>query len=187
MKLRLLLLSLLVIILSGCGANISPSMTPPTIVAPLTMPDLGKGAMVFIEEVRDERAQTELGHGPSGPIASVGSVPSVVREGLEDLFKKSGFSVTDSAPVVLQTSLQQWDVDVTGHMSNAIVSNAKLTIQVYDPANRLAYTGKYQGSAQIQQGSADDKIVKEAMAGSFNQVMEQIAADKALMKLLAAF
>jgi len=114
-------------------------------------------------------------------------VPSTVRDGLEDLFKKSGFTVTDSAPVVVQTSLQKWDVDVTGRMSSAIISNAKLTIQVYDPANRLAYTGKYQGNAQIQQSSADDKIVKEAMSGSMNQVIEQIAADKSLMKLLAAF
>ena len=187
MKTRIAVFCLLVTGLISCGANISPSIAPPMIVAPPVMADQGKGAMVFIEEVRDERGQTELGQTSTGPIACVGSMTSTVREGLEDLFKKSGFSVTDSAPVVLQTSLQTWDVDVTGRMSSSIVSNAKVTIQVYDPANRLAYTGKYQGNAQIQQGSADDKIVKEAMTGSMNQVIEQISNDKTLMKLLAAF
>ena len=188
MKTQIYFISLLFIAaLTSCGSNISTSMSPPVIVAPVKMVDLGKGAMVFIEEIRDERGQSDLGHSPNGPITSIGSVPSTIRQGLEDLFKKSGFSVTDSAPVVLQSSLQQWDVDITGRMSSVIVSNAKLTIQVYDPANRLAYTGKYQGNAQIQQSSADDKIVKEAMSGSMNQVLEQIAADKTLMKLLATF
>jgi uncharacterized lipoprotein YajG len=187
MKTRLSIFSLLIICVTGCGANISPSMAPPIIVAPLNMTDSGKGAMVFIEEVRDERGQTELGQTSTGTIAAIGSVPSTVREGLEDLFKKSGFSVTDSAPVVLQTSLQKWDVDVSGRMSSSIISNARLTIQVYDPANRLAYTGKYTGNAQIQQSSADDKIVKEALSASMNQILEQIANDKPLMKLLAAF
>jgi uncharacterized lipoprotein YajG len=187
MKIRISVISLILVSLASCGANISPSMTPPIISAPLNMADVGKGAMVFIEEVRDERGQAELGQTATGTIATIGSVPSTVREGLEDLFKKSGYSVTDSAPVVLQTSLQQWDVDVSGRLSSSIVSNAKLTIQVYDPANRLAYTGKYQGNAQIQQSSVDDKIVKEALSASINQVLEQIAADKSLMKLLAAF
>jgi uncharacterized lipoprotein YajG len=143
--------------------------------------------MVFVEELRDERGQTSFGDGPQGPIAASGSVPITVREGLEDLFKKSGFSVTDSAPVVLQTSLQEWNIQVRGRISSSVTSDAKLTIQVFDPANRLAYTGKYQGNAEIQQSSVDDKVVKEALSNSMNQVLQQIAADKALMKLLAAF
>jgi len=187
MKTRLSIFTLVIIGLTSCGANISPSMTPPVISAPLNMTDAGKGSMVFIEEVRDERGDTNLGQTSSGPIAALGSVPSTVRDGLEDLFKKSGFSVTDSAPVVLQSSLQKWDVDITGRLSSNIISNAKVTIQVFDPANRLAYTGKYQGNAQIQQSSADDKIVKEALSASMSQVLEQIANDKNLMKLLAAF
>lgn len=186
-SLSLLLVLSILVTLCGCGANISPSIAPPIISAPSRTDDVGRGAMVFIEEVRDEREQTDLGQTTTGRIATIGSVPSIIRSGLEDLFKKSGYSVSDSAPVVLQASLQQWNVDVTGSMSSSIISNAKLTVQVYDPANRLAYTGQYQGNAQIQQSSADDIIVKEALSASMSQILEQIASDKSLMKLLSAF
>lgn len=184
---RFSFITLLIVGLTSCAANIPPSITLPVISAPTNLSDTGKGAMVFLEEVRDERGVTNIGQTSEGLIAATGSVPSTVRDGLEDMFRKSGFMVTDSAPVVLQTSLQKWDVDVSGRLSSNVSSNAKVTIQVYDPANRLAYTGKYQGSAQIQQSAVDEVVVKEALSTSMGQVLQQIASDKGLIKLLSAY
>ena len=181
---RLLLAITLLNALASCSVNISPAIAPPVIQAPSGLSDRGKGAMVFVEEVRDERDDKSLGRGPNGPIQVVGTITGTVRDGLEDLLRKSGFTVTDSAPVILQTSLQKWDAQV---LSGGVSSEAKVTLQVFDPANRLAYTGHYQGNAEIQQGSLDDRIVKETMTSSMGQVIEQIRADKALMRLLSAY
>ncbi len=184
---RFLTALLLLASLSGCSAKVSNSIPLPYIPLPETMPDTGKGAMVFVEEIKDARASQSLGQGTNGPMSPVGSPTTAVRNSIEELLRKSGFTVTDSAPIVLQVQLQEWSANVRDGYPSGVASEARISIAVYDPGNKLAYSGMYKGTSDIQQSSLDDRTVKDALASSMSQALTQFSKDSQVQKLIASF
>lgn len=177
----------LLLLLAGCSSNISNRIALPFIPTPEGLSDKGKGAMVFIEEVKDMRGDAAIGQTSSGPIEAMGSAPASVRDSLDDIFKKSGFNVTDSAPIVLQVQLRKWFADVKKGIPLEINSEAELFLQVFDPGNNLAYSGSYQGTSQLSGSGLDDRAVKEALATAMTQAIGRIGHDQQLLKLLSSF
>jgi uncharacterized lipoprotein YajG len=172
------------VILSGCTVKISPEVSLPYVSIKEGLPDVGKGAMVFFEEVTDDRPGKEIGRGPDGPIAALGSVPGTVRTAIEELFRKSGFSVSDSAPMVVQVSLKQWSAV---YRRGGIDAQASVGIKVYDPGNKLAYSGSYSGSSSVEGSPLDDLAVKETLGTSMSEAIHQMVRDRQLIRLLASF
>lgn len=183
-KLILVLLFAVLLLATGCTVNISPEVSLPYVPVKDGLTDVGKGAMVFVEEVTDDRPSKDIGRGPNGPIAALGSVPGTTRTAIEELLTKSGFNVSDSAPMVVQVSLKEWKAV---HRRGGIDSQAAVGVKVFDPGNKLAYSGNYSGSSSVEGSPLDDLAVKDTLATSLSEAIHQIVRDRQLMRLLSSF
>jgi len=184
---RILTPLIVAFLLSGCGPKISSSISLPIVSVTEELSDVGKGAMVFVEEVTDSRENKSIGRGPDGPISPIGSVSDTVRETVESHLRKMGFSVTDSAPTVLQVEVRKWQADYINGVPGKLVSEASIAVKVLDPGNKLAYSGSYSGSSSVESTGIDDRIVKDTLASSLSEAIRRLSRDKQLFKFLSAY
>jgi uncharacterized lipoprotein YajG len=175
------------LVLTGCSVKLSNSITLPYVGIREGLLDVGKGAMVSIEVLSDSRAQKSIAQGPNGPIEAVGDVPAAVRETIESMFTKSGFSVSDSAPTAVQVELKEWRAVYKSSYPSALESSAAFILKVYDPGDKLAYTGSYSGTSSVEGSGLDDRALKDSLATALSEAIDQLSRDKQLLKLLSAF
>lgn len=175
--------------LSACGGkSVRPQTIPiPEIPPVLTQTNQGAGAAVSIDSLVDKRPSAALAYDEGREIPPSGDLIGTVRKGLEQSLIGHGFSVTDSAPLVISAEVREWRADIERNYNTKIDAKAGVFIQVFDPANKLIYSGLYRGSANFQRGTLKGGEVEETLATAMSESLGQVVKDAQLIKLLSSF
>lgn len=177
-------------ILSGCGGKkvVLPANISPPVVAGQRDPGaatIGKtNLQLSLDTVTDSRPSPELIQTGESEILPVGDLSASVARSITSVLVANGFAVGDTAPLVLSPELTQWRADAKG---SKVSSEAALAVKLYDPANKLVYTGRYQGSANLQKGGLTEADFTELLQTSLNEAISQICRDQKLIELISSF
>lgn len=179
------------LVLSACGPSL-PSTVPMPRLKPAVQPsseikDAPYDIYLYVEQLRDARADTAVAELDGRKIAAAGDVAPSVMKGLQGALRKKGFKFSDTAPVILSGEIRKWFADVQGGMPSKVKTEAELHIQVLDPANKRIYSGMYTGYASMQGPSMSAKKVSQALGMAMSEAISQVLADQQLIRLLSSF
>ncbi len=183
---------ILILLLSaalGCGPSLGRTIALPEVPAggAAAVRPVTAGTLLFIDEVKDVRAENALVGYAGKNINADREVSPVVREALEKAFKGRGFTISDSAPIIVTGEVKNWFANVRGGLPGSVDSNASIQIDVFDPANKRIFSGNYQGSAALETPSVDERDIRGALGTAMSEAISQILADQQLIELLASF
>lgn len=174
----------------GCGASFREGLPVPTLKGDpknIEAAHASEGAMVYLEDIRDNRKQTAFATYKDMVIQPVGDPVASIQTALKRNLESIGLEVTDSAALVLTGELRKWQVGINSGVPIDMQSEAVLYLEVYDPTNKRIYSGEYQGFAAIQKTSASNKDLNDALETAMIEVLAQIKNDKQLVSLLSSF
>ncbi len=174
----------------GCAAKQLP--LPDKITLPIVHGEQEAGAatvgktnlQLSLEAIKDSRPKKEIVTSGDNDSLPNGDVGSAVAQSITSVLSANGFSIGDAAPLVLSAELLEWSAEARGSKVN---SGAALAIKLYDPANKLIYTGKYQGSANMQKGGLVEADYQEVLQTSLHEALAQICRDQKLIDLISSF
>lgn len=183
------LMAAALLLLNSCVLHLQPSLAVPHI------PLLGKGetmnktvqTYIYVDDVRDNRSSgviAEIEGEESYPSTAIGSP---VKEALMNALQQKGFTMSESAPVIISGEVRQWIATVKGRLPAKVNSEASLYLEVFDPASKQVYSGVYHGSAGLEYPTLDEEQIKEVLGTSMALAINQILSDQQLMDLLASF
>ena len=136
------------------------------------------------EDARDSQVIVDVNGRQSSTATSVG-LP--VQDAISKALEQSGFVISDSAPIVISGKVLKWDARVTTGFPATVSSDAKVFIQVLDPASKPIYTGTYEGSASRQEPGIQEAEVRKNLGTAMSEAIAQLVADQKLVRLLSSF
>jgi hypothetical protein len=142
---------------------------------------------VSIDEVKDSRPSPELAIVDGKEVLGDEPIANTVRVGLQRGFQRKGITVSDSAPLVVSVEVRTWTSMVKGGLPGSVKSDSALFAQVFDPANKLVYSGLYRGSSNIQNPSIDERDIRSSLASAMTEAIGQVTGDPQLRKLLSSY
>jgi len=142
---------------------------------------------IFINNFLDTRKKPYLVAIEEQELLKEGDVSIAVSESLTDAFREMGFSISDSAPVVISGEVKEWFVNVHTEIQETATARASLYIEVLDPSNRRAYSGIYNGYASRKSLRIRKKDIRELLRTSVSEAMRQLTADRQLIKVMSSF
>lgn len=176
---------------TGCGPSIKGSIPIPAISInkdPNPSSRNSGNTYLFVDEFIDARGSKTIALvDGKNEVQSTGEVVPPVVKGLKDALGNSGFSFSDSAPVVLSGELRKWNADVSGRMPTKIKSEAQLFVEVLDPANKKIYSGTYNGFSSVESGSVAEPEVQKALSSAMEEAIKQVTNDRQLIGLLQSY
>lgn len=177
--------------LAACaGPSVSSQLDVPAIPVasrPAGGSPVAEKAFVSLDQIKDGRLDTALAEFRGKRSEPVGEVTSEVQSALESTLAGAGVSVSDSAPLMISAEIRRWFASLDSGMSGGVHSDAELFLQVFDPANKLVYSGSYRGNAMLQQSGIQDKDIRDNLGTAMSEALGQIVKDQKLMHLLASF
>lgn len=175
--------------LTGCSPELRSTIAVPDVPSAghMFVGSISPGTAVTIDRVKDLRSVHTLvtmGTERSEPIGDVGES---VRRAMEDSFRDAGFTISESAPMLISTEIVKWSAHVTSGFPSETSSEAEIRVKVYDPANHLVHTGHYSGAATNKDASLGEDKIRANLAEVMSEVVGQVLQDRRLMKLISAF
>ena len=174
-------------LLIGCSPKLPERVNVPTLDYQVKSTVVSNEAYVFVDEFIDARANKAIVEYKDKEIPHIQDLGPIVVKGIGDALKAQGFSITDTAPIILSGQIRTWNAVVTSGMPSKVDASAELYVELLDPANKRMYSGTYKGYAGVQAGSLDEDEVKAALQASMKETINQIVGDQQLIKLLKSF
>ena len=186
---KILLLSCFALLpLIGCGGttkSFGPSIEVPAIPSSSSPAgDKLQNVSVAIDEIKDGRPSPALVEYSNGSSTPKTQITESIRSGIEQALQARGMNVSDSAPLILSVEVREWLADMSGVTTKA---NAAVAIQLFDPANKLMYSGVYRGHAEIRKSALKELELRDTLGIAMAEAIGQIVRDEKLIKLIAAF
>ena len=92
--------------------------------------------------------------------------------------------IDESAPVVINATVKKWIAEIS---SSKISCEAELGVEVFDPGNRVVYTGRYKGFSSVQSTSLQMMDVENALGTAMSQALSQLGNDKRFVGIVSSF
>ncbi|MCC6953210.1 MAG: hypothetical protein IT290_03750 [Deltaproteobacteria bacterium] len=170
---------------SGVGGRIAP---PAVNVARIEVQPDGNGSgSVSIDQFEDTRPGTELAAYEGSLVQPESDIVPNVRTALTTVLEKKGIMVSDTAPLVIGVEIREWKVNVSRGFQTKAEATAGVFIRVFDPANKLIYSGLYRGNAHLQQSSMKEPELADVLSTSMSEALAQVTRDGPLLQLLRSF
>ena len=146
-----------------------------------------RGGNVAIDDVIDARHDRAIVSHDGKSIEAASDVTVVVKRVLEESLSNSGLYISDSAPVMLAAEIRDWRTDITGKSSPRADATASIFLKVFDPANKMIYSGTYRGNSNLQKVSMTENDVRDVLGHALTEAVTQVTKDTQLLKLLSSF
>lgn len=176
--------------LTACG----PTLRGKTPLAEIPLPTNEDGKFIFntppsvsVGHFTDQREESYIVKSYDKTSEPDDDVAVYVRDVIERLFKSMGVTVEEGAAVEARGYVKEWKVEVTSGFPASLKSRAVIVIELYDPANRLAYRGTYQGEANLQRVGVDVKDLQLALNFAMTEALSRVAKDKRLLNTITTF
>lgn len=140
-----------------------------------------------LDEIKDSRPTADIADVHGNPIQTEGNAVQGVRSALESALRREGFGISDSAPLILGPQVKKWFANVHGGMPSVCDADAELFVQVFDPANKLIYSGSYTGASTLQEPAIDEQDIRQTLGAAMSEAIRQLTSDKQLKKLLESY
>lgn len=170
----------------GCSPKLPARINAPSVEFPVKAGVTGEMS-IFIDAFVDARPKKAIVEYNDQEIAHIQDLGPLVVDGIATALQGQGFSIADTAPVILSGQIRQWSAKVTGGMPSKVDSTAELYVELLDPANKRMYSGVYKGFAAVESPSLDEDEVQTALRASMKQTISQMVADQQLIRLLKTF
>jgi hypothetical protein len=172
----------------GCAASISKEgLKVPSISMPNVERVESQRGSVSMDVMKDSRADTVLVQLGASPVETVGDVTGSVSTAMRGVLEKAGFLVSDSAPIVIVPQIRKWKARVRSGLPATVDAQAEVFVEVLDPADKLLYSGVYQGSSTLSQPSIHEAEIESTLASAMSEALEQLVADLRLVRILSSF
>lgn len=188
MNRRYLVLLLALLLCVSCSPKLGSKISLPAI------PSIGKqgdiatsGAEVYVLTVVDARGERTIATFEGRSIEPRDDVALSIKGAVSKALEEQGFSLSEFAPVSLTAEVRSWNAEVSGGMPSSVSSEAKVYVEIRDPANKKIYSGMYSGHSMIQEASLGEEEVQESLGTSMAEALRQIFVDKQLVEVLASF
>ncbi len=180
--------------LIGCGAGGSKSGSQlgdsigvpniPPVAVSTTPLGVNFKPYVFLDEVKDNRQADEIINiNGQRKVDIRGDISLVVHYALRQTFRKRGFTVTDTAPVIISGSVKKWIAKVKEGQTTC---EAVFAVDVLDPTNQSIYSSTYDGFSYFP--ATSDKIkIKQALGQAMADALKQVIEDKHLIEIITSF
>ncbi len=179
---------------SSCSSRLQKNMRMPEIPAWETtgrIVDTGSTQaphQLFVDKFSDARPSEIIVRRGAEEVIASGEVGVSVGSALEKAFRSRGFSVSQTAPVVISGEIRAWQSEITkGFPSQKLQANAEVFIEVLDPANKRIYSGTYKGSASREDPSLNEEDIRGNLGTAMSEALSQVTSDKQLIDLLMSF
>lgn len=180
---------LLLFTLTACGPSLPSQLSLPHLM-PAGAPEAqapSRQAYIFVDQFIDVRASQEIAKVEGREVSAAESPADAVVAGLRRALEKDGFSLSDTAPVILTGEVRAWTALVTPGFSSESRASAQLFVEVIDPANRRVYSGVYEGFSSKSAPGLDEGDVRETLELSMTEAIKQVLADSQLIGLLSSY
>jgi len=176
-------------LLSGCAARLNPTLAVPEIPPLVTSGRMaGDSAhVIMVEQFGDGRESQDIVKRGEDSAKPANEIAPVVSRALQQALRNKGFTIADSAPVVLNGEVREWLANVKKGFPGKVDASAKVFIEVLDPANKRIYSGTYQGSASREDPSVDEKEIRGVLGTAMAEALNQVLLDKQLVDLLMSY
>ena len=173
--------------LVSCSPSLKSTMAVPFVPEPAAGKAAKAGITVALDEVRDARTSDALALYGQRSIPPEGQVAPAVRSALESALRRDGITISDSAPLVLTVEIRKWVSNVRSGVPSTADTEAELFVKVFDPANKMIYSGTYSGTASQSSTSLGEPEVRSTLGMAMSEAINQLASDSQLVNLLASF
>ncbi len=183
------LLSSVLFAVTACGPSLRSQMSLPHLM-PSGAPEAqatSRQAYIFVDQFIDARPSPEIAMVEDRAVAADNPPADAVVAGIRRALEKDGFTLSDTAPVILSGEVRNWSAKVTPGFSSKSESSAQLFIEVLDPANRRVYSGVYEGFSSKGTPGLDESDVRDTLEVSMTEAIKQLLADRQLIGLLASY
>ena len=154
---------------------------------PIQSRSVGAGAEIFINEFTDAREDAAIADFQGKPSKPDKEVAPVVEKALISRFQKYGFLSSETAALAINGSVVKWIARITGGVPANVDAEAAINIEVLDPANKVIYSGTYEGFANARTPNMSKNDVRESLNASMLEAINQIFQDRKLLNLLSSF
>ena len=111
----------------------------------------------------------------------------MVRDAITGALKNKGFVITDTAPLIISGEVKKLVANVEPGFPVKLRSDAKIILEVFDPANEPLYKASYNGFSSVSHPSINSTDVKEALGLALKEAVTQVVKDKELIGVLESF
>jgi hypothetical protein len=187
----LALLLAIIGLISGCSPRLRSSIPVPQVI-PLASKNekaipAPASSQLSIDQFTDGRKQKAFITFNGKVSEPEGDVGAAVQSGLTMAFKKTGYEITDSAPIIIAGEIKKWEAVIETGFSDKVDGQATIKVEVFDPANKKIYTGTYEGFASIEHPSLDEEDIEKALGTAMGQAVHQVTVDNQLANVLKSF
>lgn len=185
---RLIVFLLFLLACSACSPKLGKSIGMPTIPSVSHQKGVDvSGAEVFVNTVVDARGDRTIANYEGKTIEAKGDVALTVKDAVSRALEGQGFALSDFAPLSMTAEVRNWNADVKSGMPSSVTSEAKIYVEIRDPANKKIYSGTYSGHSMIQHASLGEEDIQKSLGTSMAEALRQIFVDAHLVEVLASF
>jgi hypothetical protein len=173
----------------GCAGSIKPTYPFPDLGnsgASGNPAELDRGITVYIDRFIDDRAVREIVIGDSESALGEGDAGLPISRALTKAFAGRGITSSDSAPLILSGAVKEWYARVTGGIGGGITAEARISVNLSNPADEQLYSALYSGSAEYS-GGFSRKEFERVMVAAMQEAVAQVVADQKLILLIESY
>lgn len=180
---------ILLFFLGGCSPTIKPviDLSKMEVPGPSFKGPEFSGALIFVDNFRDARLSQVLVQGGSKTSTTESDLTKLATKSLSDALVSLGFVLTESSPVIISGSLEEWKAEVESGLPSKVITKARIGLEAFDPANKLIYKGSYEGYSSIEHPSLGEEDIVDSLANAMGEAIEQVTKDQRLLQVVTSF